>query len=62
MDLGWEITAKNGRTVSVEPPQDSKLLGGKVYLSSSRRVRRVCVAPPARHSLHSLLCNETRRA
>lgn len=32
MDLGWEITAKNGRTVSVEPPQDSKLLRRCVYV------------------------------
>ncbi len=30
MDLGWEITAKNGRTVSVEPPQDSKFILGRV--------------------------------
>lgn len=60
MDLGWEITAKNGRTVSVEPPQDSKLLGGMACIC---RVRRVCRTLSVLPSLPvSLLCNEMRKA
>lgn len=45
MDLGWEITAKNGRTVSVEPPQDGKPV-----------LRCFCADPPL-----FPLCNGTRR-